>query len=122
MPADRLKNVHIYIHGSNLMSLHRLKRRIALRNALLQHVVKRMHGVIAMLQLKLAREKTYIGRIARGFEFLGYRFTHQGLVGLARKTIVNFIGRLSRLYKSGATTSRIAQYVQHWQKWCTAGL
>ncbi len=80
----------------------------------LRRAVKRMHGVISMLQFKLAREKTYIGRIKRRFEYLGYRFTHHGLIGLVRKAIVNFIERLSRLYESDATTIRIMQYVQHW--------
>jgi hypothetical protein len=35
-------------------------------------------------------DKTFIGRIERGFDFHGYRFTRAGL-SLARKTVQNFI-------------------------------
>ena len=88
----------------------------------LRRVTKKMHQIMNRLKFKLALDKTYIGRIKRGFDFLGYRFSHQGIIGLAQKTITNFKERLSRLYESGASSQRVAQYVRNWMRWCVAGI
>jgi RNA-directed DNA polymerase len=88
----------------------------------LRRVIKKMHQVMDWLKFKLALDKTFIGRISKGFDFLGYRFSHQGIIGLAQKTLSNFKERLSRLYESGASDQRIAQYVRNWMRWCVAGL
>lgn len=42
--------------------------------------------------------KMLIGRIERGFDFLGYRFTRTGLT-VARRAIKNFLEKASRLYE-----------------------
>jgi hypothetical protein len=88
----------------------------------LRRVVKEMYPIMTRLKFKLALDKTFIGKISAGFDFLGYRFSHQGIIGLAKKTVTNFTERLSRLYESGAPSQRIAQYVQHWMRWCVAGI
>ena len=43
-------------------------------------------------------DKTFIGRIERGFDFLGYHFHPDGL-SVAKKTIENFVARAIRLYE-----------------------
>lgn len=43
-------------------------------------------------------DKTFIGRIERGFDFLGYHFSTEGLT-VAQKTIANFIKKASQLYE-----------------------
>jgi hypothetical protein len=88
----------------------------------LRRVVKRMHAIMHRLKFKLAKDKTFIGRISSGFDFLGHRFNHRGLVGLAKKTVLNFIGRVSQLYEQGASSRRIADYVRRWIIWCRSGL
>ena len=98
-----------YNHPSNLMSAHVYHARRKLRR-----VVKRMHAILHRLKFKLALDKTTIGKTSNGFDFLGYRFNHQGIIGLAKKTVLNFIERLSGLYESGASSQRIAQYVRRW--------
>jgi len=40
-----------------------------------------MHQIMNWLKFNLALDKTYIGLIKRGFDFLGYRFSHQGMIG-----------------------------------------
>ena len=40
--------------------------------------------------------KTFIGRIERGFDFLGYHFGPAGLA-VAKQTLTNFIEKASRL-------------------------
>ena len=51
-------------------------------------------------ELKVAQHpgKTFIGRIERGFDFLGYYFT-RGPLGLAQKALQNHTARLHRLYE-----------------------
>jgi hypothetical protein len=48
-------------------------------------------------------DKTFIGKVDRGFDFLGYRFTPMAVHGLdvAKKTIENHVARITRLYEQG---------------------
>ncbi len=77
------------------------------------------------LQLEKHPDKTFIGRIEKGFDFLGYRFTPRSLT-VARKTIENFLERALRLYEQelgGRFSSRqLESYVARWRRWATAGL
>jgi hypothetical protein len=45
-------------------------------------------------------DKTFIGRIARGFDFLGYRFGPEGL-SVAKATLGKFVDRALRLDEQG---------------------
>lgn len=66
-------------------------------------------------------DKTTIGRIDRGFDFLGYWFTADEFT-VSRKMLERCALRLSRLYEQGATSDRIREYVRHSHMWMTAGL
>ena len=50
------------------------------------------------------------GRIAKGFDFLGYNFEPKGL-SIAPKTLANFLDRITQLYEQGADVRRIGKYV-----------
>lgn len=50
------------------------------------------------LALEKAPDKTFIGRIQKGFNFLGYQFSPEGLT-VAQKTIERFVARTDRLYE-----------------------
>jgi len=50
------------------------------------------------LDLEKHPDKTFIGRIARGFDFLGYHFGPEGLA-MAARTIEPFVERALRLYE-----------------------
>jgi hypothetical protein len=56
-----------------------------------------------------------IGRIERGFDFLGYHFSPAGLT-VATKTVTNFIGKASRLYEqeggAGFASAALEMYCQ----------
>lgn len=90
--------------------------------AQLRRLVKKMHQAMQRLKFKLAVDKTFIGRIQKGFDFLGYRFNHRGVVGLAKKTVLNFIERMTELYEQGAPDQRIRLYVQRWARWCCSNI
>ena len=66
-------------------------------------------------------DKTFIGRIAKGFDFLGYSFEPKGL-SIAPKTLANFLERITQLYEQGADGKRIEQYVRNWWRWVRAGV
>lgn len=67
----------------------------------LRRAVRKVNGILSELKLEKAEDKTFIGKIERGFDFLGYHFSLYGL-SLAEKTVHNFAERLSlRCYASG---------------------
>ena len=88
----------------------------------LRRVIKIMHKVMHDLKFKLALSKTYIGKISNGFDFLGYRFNHEGIISLAEQTIHNFKQRMLKLYEQGADENRIQAYVERWKRWCLGGV
>ena len=48
------------------------------------------------------------GRIAKGFDFLGYCFEPKGL-SIGPKTLAKFLKRIIQLYEQGATVRRIGK-------------
>ena len=68
------------------------------------------------LKVEKHPDKTFIGRIAKGFDFLGYSFEPKGL-SIAPKTLANFLERKTQLYEQGADVRRIGQYVRNWWQW-----
>ena len=66
---------------------------------------------LAELQVVQHPDKTFVGKLARGFSFLGYEFNASGLIGIARPTRQKFVERISQLYEQNATSSRIGEYV-----------
>ena len=57
----------------------------------LRRVVKTLNRELDALQLEKHPDKTFIGGIEKGFDFLGYRFTPRSLT-VAQRTIENFLG------------------------------
>jgi hypothetical protein len=78
----------------------------------LRRVVQQVNTILDNLKLEKHPDKTFIGRIDRGFDFLGYRFVPEGL-RLAAQTKQRFVERATRLYEQGAAASRIGEYVRH---------
>ena len=69
-------------------------------------------------------DKTFIGRIERGFDFLGYHFGPEGLT-MAAKTIEQFVERAIRLYEQEpgelGGSSRLGMHVRRWVSWARIG-
>ncbi len=64
----------------------------------LRRAVKSLNEVLGGLRLEKHRDKTFIGRIEKGFDFLGYDFVRTGLT-IAKATIEKFVERASWLYE-----------------------
>lgn len=88
----------------------------------LRKLIKKMHKVVNNLKFKLALNKTYIGRIANGFDFLGYRFSTLGVIGLAQQTIDNYYNRIAELYEQHTDGHRMSYYKKRWKSWALGGL
>ncbi len=92
------------------------KRRWGLRKA-----IKRLNEIFSTLGLEQHPDKTFIGRIEKGFDFLGYHFSRKGL-RLAGKTMTNALEKLHRLYEQKKTappeTGSAVDLGAYWRRWC----
>jgi RNA-directed DNA polymerase len=84
--------------------------------------VRIVNETLAELKVEQHPDKTFVGRVSRGFEFLGYAITTPGIVGVAKKTLERFVERVTRLYEQGVDSIRIADYVRRWRVWVVSGL
>ena len=62
----------------------------------LRQAVREVNQALGALGLKKAPDKTFIGRIEKGLDFLGYHFSPEGLT-VAQNTIERFVARATRL-------------------------
>jgi len=88
----------------------------------LRAAIRAVNETLESLKVEQHPDKTFVGRISRGFDFLGYRFTSAGLVGVARQSVERFVERVNWLYEQGADTERIGEYARHWLKWAKSGV
>ncbi len=91
----------------------------------LRKAVKVVNRMLGSLGLEKHPDKTFIGRIEKGFDFLGYHFGPDGL-SMATRTVENFVARAIRLYEQEPGgpfgSSRFGLYVRRWVRWASAGL
>ncbi len=71
-----------------------------------------------------SHERSFVRRIERGSDFLGYRFSPAEL-SLAEKTIERFVARAVRLYEQGPeeafVSAQLGLYVRRWVGWARSG-
>jgi hypothetical protein len=72
----------------------------------LRTAVKVVNQVLASLRLEKHPDKTFIGRIEKGFDWLGYHIRPDGL-SIATKTLQNFVTRIRALIIGSATFGRL---------------
>jgi hypothetical protein len=92
--------------------------------AKLRLAIKRANAVLEALRIEKHPDKTYIGRVDHGFDFLGYQFDQNARTGLiiAEKTLNNHQERLRDLAAHGADAEQIANYKNHWWRWVHSGV
>ena len=80
--------------------------------------------MLGALRLEKHPDKTFIGRIEKGFDFLGFHFSRDGLT-VAKATIEKFVARATRLYEQDReeafASTRFGMYVRRWVGWAGAG-
>ena len=92
----------------------------------LRRAIRIVNETLRELRVKQHPDKTFIGRIERGFTFLGYWITQKGVTGVAPSAWERFQERVARLYEQDAPPEearrRIEQYVRRWKQWALSGL
>ena len=78
---------------------------LAPTRAKLRGAVRAVNEVLSALRLEKHPDKTFIGKIERGFDFLGYRFG-AAVLQLAQATIAKFVEQATRLYEQGRRERR----------------
>jgi hypothetical protein len=95
----------------------------------LRKAVRTVNQHFHQLKIEQAPDKTFIGKISKGFDFLGYHFDGKN-VTVATKTVTKHVLHYMRLYEQlrmkKATSIEMASvlglYVTRWQRWVAAGL
>ena len=91
----------------------------------LRRAIRVLNETFNELKLEKAPNKTSIGIIERGFDFLGYRFSGR-ILTLARTTYERFMEHIRRLYEQKKTALERAvildSYVTRWLRWAYSGL
>jgi len=64
----------------------------------LRKAIRTVNMIMNRLRVEQHPDKTFIGRVSKGFDFLGYHF-EPGNLGVAEKTIRKFVSRAGRLYE-----------------------
>ena len=91
----------------------------------LRRAVALLNGIFTTLGLEKHPNKTFIGRVEKGFDFLGYCLWPDRLT-VAQATVERFLARVTRLYEQEgdrrAAAVSLGLYVRRWAGWASAGV
>ena len=79
-----------------------------------RRAIKCVHQVLRDLQLRLHTEKRFIGRVCRGFDFLGYTVTPGRRLRPSAESHRRLLAKFRRLYEQGASAAALWRYVARW--------
>jgi len=89
----------------------------------LRKAIKTANQILTQLKLEKAPDKTFIGRIKKTFEFCGFRFATEGVIGLAKKTQERFQNKVRMLYEQGLKNPKppkcneLKRYIKRFEGW-----
>jgi hypothetical protein len=95
------------------------------RDLLTKRAVAKVNRVLQDLKVEKHPDKTFIGRISRGFDFLGYHFEKDALgvrVRPGEATVRRYMARVAEMYEEGASAEDVAAYERRWFGWVRGGL
>ena len=91
----------------------------------LRRAVALLNGIFTTLGLEKHPNKTFIGRVEKGFDFLGYCLWPDRLT-VAQATVERFLARVTRLYEQEQgrplRSAPLGSYVRRWMRWTGAGV
>jgi RNA-directed DNA polymerase len=91
----------------------------------LRKAIKTVNQHFEKLKLKQHPDKTTIGRIKNGFDFLGYQFGKDKIT-VSIRTLQNHIRRITQLYEQKKHLPNwkmlLDDYRQHWVTWVYSGI
>jgi len=89
----------------------------------LRKQVKQLNKYLASLGFEKHPDKTFIGKVSRGFDWLGAWLTDKGVVGIAPRALTNHREKVRRLYEQTRHWSktkqarRVSDYRNRWKIW-----
>jgi len=84
----------------------------------LRKAVKAQYAILQALRVEMHPDKTFIGSVKKGFDFLGFHCCPTG-VRVSDAALSRRDEKLTRLYEQGASKRRIGQYLARWIGWAT---
>jgi RNA-directed DNA polymerase len=91
----------------------------------LRKAIKKVNQHFEKLKLKQHPDKTTIGSITNGFDFLGYQFGQEKIT-VSKRTLQNHIRRLTQLYEQKKHQPNwkmlLDECRQHWVTWVYSGV
>lgn len=87
----------------------------------LRYIVKLAHRLMQQLKLSLHLDKTFIGKINKGFDFLGYRLSNES-ISINDTTLDHFRTQLQQRYAQEGSKERLVDYVRRFSLWCRSGV
>jgi len=87
----------------------------------LRQAIKKINQILSALKLSIHPDKTFIGWIKAGFDFLGYHLNPE-TIELSKTTIKRCQAKISQLYEQGASKQRLDQYWQNFVRWAKGGV
>jgi hypothetical protein len=82
----------------------------------LRKIIKLTHRILNQIKLKMHPDKTYLGCIKKGFDFLGIHFGE--LSELSKTSLENHRFKLAQRYAQGVSSACIGRYIERWTSWC----
>src|SRR3990167_2762520 len=86
----------------------------------LRKVIRLTHKILTQLKLTMHPDKTFLGCIKKGFDFLGVHFGATPTIATACQE--KHRAKLAQRYAQGASAACIGDYVARWTSWCTSVL
>lgn len=94
----------------------------------LRRAVRTLNARLAAAGFKLHPGKTFIGRVSKGFDWMGFWFNDAGCTSIAPRAIDNCLTTLRRLYEqtrhqpAEVQAGRVAKYLNRWRAWARLGI
>lgn len=85
----------------------------------LRKALKQQYAVLQALRVAMHPDKTFIGKVVKGFDFLGFHITPTG-VTVSAAALSRHEQKVARLYEQGASPKRIRAYRLRWLAWVGA--
>ncbi len=86
----------------------------------LRRIIKLTHEILNQIKLKMHPDKTFIGCIKKGFDFLGVHFGDTPKI--SNTSLENHQTKIAQRYAQGASAACIADYIARWSSWCAGVL
>ncbi|RQQ99110.1 reverse transcriptase domain-containing protein, partial [Burkholderia stagnalis] len=93
----------------------------------LRKAVKQLNQFMDSYGFEQHPDKTFIGKVDKGFDWMGFLFTAQGCTAVAPRALANHLAKLRRLYEQARRLTenqrrqRVAEYRRRWLAWLQTG-